>query len=75
VISTGKGAEGLQVTYGTHLLMAESADDFVDAVQRIWRDERLRQRLTANGRNLVEQYYSWSVAGRHIIQALHELNR
>jgi glycosyltransferase involved in cell wall biosynthesis len=73
VISTGKGAEGLQVKNGTHLLMAETADDFVDAVQRIWTDERLRQHLTANGRDLVEQYYSWSVAGWQIRQALHEL--
>lgn len=73
VISTAKGAEGLDVKDGTHLLMAENAEDFVNAVQKLWTDERLAKHLAANGLELVKQNYSWKVIGQRIDTAVHEL--
>jgi polysaccharide biosynthesis protein PslH len=73
VVSTAKGAEGLQLENGRHLLIAETADEFVDAVQRIWADKPLKNRLAENGRDLIKQRYSWSVAERKIRRALEDL--
>jgi glycosyltransferase involved in cell wall biosynthesis len=73
VISTAKGAEGLAVRDGTHLLIAETADEFVQAVHRLWNDERLAQELAANGLELVQQSYSFDATGQRIAGAVDEL--
>jgi len=74
LVSTAKGAEGLAVRDGVHLLLAERADEFIDAIQRLWADDNLAKRLTGNGRKLVEQEYSWGVTGQRITQAINELD-
>ena len=74
VISTAKGAEGLHVKHGTHLLLAERPGEFVDAVKRLWADERLSSRLVANARALMKRRYSWDVASRRIDKAVGELS-
>jgi glycosyltransferase involved in cell wall biosynthesis len=70
VISTKKGAEGLDVKDGTHLLIAESAEEFVMAVQRILRNESIAKQLIANGWDLVQRLYSWQTSGLCIAQAI-----
>lgn len=66
VVSTAKGAEGLDVKNGTHLLIAESGEEFVSAVQRAWTDESMAKHLTANGLRLVKRLYSREAAGMRI---------
>jgi glycosyltransferase involved in cell wall biosynthesis len=73
VVSTAKGAEGLEVRNERHLLVAENVEEMIDAVRRIWADECLKRRLSANGWELVKQRYSWEVAGRQIRKALQNL--
>jgi glycosyltransferase involved in cell wall biosynthesis len=70
VISTRKGAEGLAVKHETHLLIAESADEFVTAINRLWSDDALARHLAENGLALVTQNYSREVASRRIAIAL-----
>jgi len=65
VVSTAKGAEGLDVRSDTHLLLAETADGFAAAVLAAWRERALAERLAASARALVAERYSWtSVAAR-----------
>lgn len=59
VISTAIGYEGLMVEPGQHLLQAESATDFIAGVETLLADRPLRQALTQNARQLVEQKYDW----------------
>jgi glycosyltransferase involved in cell wall biosynthesis len=73
VVSTAKGAEGLKVKDGTHLLIAETAEEFVTAVKRLWTDEGLAGYLASKGLELVEKNYSWKVIGQRIGNAVHEL--
>ena len=73
VVSTTKGVEGLGVRDGMHLLIAESAADFVDALIAIWRDPTLADRLTANARVLVAERFSWETVGMRIRQAVDAL--
>jgi glycosyltransferase involved in cell wall biosynthesis len=73
VISTAKGAQGLQVKDGHHLLIAETAGEFIAAVKELWTDERLVKKLTEGALQLVKEHYSWRVASRSIEKAIHEL--
>ena len=59
VVSTSVGCEGLALVHDEHLLVADSATDFVAAVLRLMADAALRDRLAQNGRRLVEQRYDW----------------
>jgi glycosyltransferase involved in cell wall biosynthesis len=59
VVATSKGAEGLDVTAGEDILIADEPSAFADAVLQLLEDQALRARLTANGRRLVEERYSW----------------
>jgi len=58
VVTTRKGAEGLEVEDGRHLLLAETAAEFRARILDVLRDEALRKRLAAGGRILVEEKYS-----------------
>jgi glycosyltransferase involved in cell wall biosynthesis len=58
VVSTCKGAEGLELVEGTHYLRAESPAEFADAVARVATDPRLRGALAVSGCELVRRAYS-----------------
>ncbi len=70
VVSTSKGAEGLEVTHGEDILIADTPAEFADAVLRLLDDKALRARLAANGRRLVESRYGWKVIGEKLDQLL-----
>jgi glycosyltransferase involved in cell wall biosynthesis len=59
VVSTSVGAEGLAVQDGHNILLADNPQDFAARVQQLMGSEEDRSRLGKNGRDLVEQRYSW----------------
>ena len=60
VVSTSIGAEGLEVTSGEDIILADTAEDFAQAVTRLLADPAEAARLGAAGRRLVERRYAWS---------------
>jgi len=64
VVSTTIGAEGLPLEDGVHLLRADTAESFAAAVLSLLRDKAERQRLGRNGRELMEQRFSWPKVAR-----------
>ena len=70
VVTTALGCEGLDVTSGEHLLVADDPGEFADAVIGLLRDDARRARLGAAGRALVEEKYSWARSGRALVQAV-----
>jgi glycosyltransferase involved in cell wall biosynthesis len=62
VVSTSKGAEGLNAVPGEHLLLADSASAFAEQVITLLQDTNLHDRLSANGRQLVKEKYDWEAA-------------
>lgn len=60
VVATSKGAEGLAVEDGVHLLIADTPESFADAVLRILHEPGLRQRLAQNSLELIHTTYSWT---------------
>jgi glycosyltransferase involved in cell wall biosynthesis len=70
-VSTAKGVEGLAVEPDKHYLPAETAEQFADQLVRL-RDPNLRKSLVREARLLVEQRYSWQVAGAAFLALLDE---
>jgi glycosyltransferase involved in cell wall biosynthesis len=69
VVSTTIGAEGLPGANGEHFLIADTAGDFVAAVEQVLSRSDLRQRLATNGRLLYEQRLAWSAAWKALESA------
>lgn len=73
VVATSKGAEGLDVTPGEDILIADEPTEFADLVLRLLGDQALRARLAANGRRLVEERYSWETCAQKLEQLLYKV--
>jgi len=61
IVSTRMGAEGLDVRDGEHLLIANTPEDFADAVARLLREHRLRAHLGGAAREYVGKNHSWEI--------------
>lgn len=66
VVSTSKGAEGLDTTDGENILIADDPAAFAEKIVALLRSPELRQRLAAGGRRLVEARYDWRAVGRDL---------
>lgn len=75
VVSTSKGAEGLKVQDGQHLLIRNGLDELVKGVCELWNNPERGQQLAKNALNLVKSDYSWhaiaSQVNVHIQELLH----
>ena len=65
-VSTTVGAEGIEVTDGEHILLADTADEFAAATLRLLSDPVLSARLAQNGRTLMEKHYGWDAIGARL---------
>ena len=64
VVSTTIGAEGLPVSDGEHVMLADEPQSFADSVVQLLRDTGRRARMESAARALVVEHYDWSaVAG------------
>jgi glycosyltransferase involved in cell wall biosynthesis len=68
VVSTPVGTEGLMAESGKHLLVAESPVEFAANVVEVLTDRSLAEYLATNGRQLVEDNYSWRSIGEKLSQ-------
>ena len=66
VVSTTKGAEGLEVRDGENILIADSPTEFAKRVVDLLRSPELRARLATAGRRLVESKHNWEVVGQEL---------
>ena len=62
IVSTTVGAEGLPVRGGNELLLADTPDDFAQAVLRLLSDRVLADDLAARAAALVRQRFGWERA-------------
>ena len=70
VVSTVVGAEGLPVTGGEHLLLADEPRGFARGVVRLLRDLDKRRSVEQAARQLVVSKYDWSVVAADLEEAL-----
>ena len=72
VVSTSVGCEGLDVTDGENILIADDPADFAHKVAALMADAGKARALGGNGRRLVERKYSWDVIAETIDRKLAE---
>jgi glycosyltransferase involved in cell wall biosynthesis len=73
LVSTTLGAEGIPVEDEKHLLLADTPQEFADAIVRVLRDKQLSARLRENCYQLVREGYSIETLTReaqHIVERL-----
>jgi glycosyltransferase involved in cell wall biosynthesis len=68
VISTAIGVEGLPLVPGEHYLLADSAAELADAMNRLLGDTDLRLNLSAAARRFVEENCSYRAVARQFEQ-------
>ena len=60
VVSTSKGAEGLDVETGVHLFLADNPGEFAGAVINLLQNPELCSKISTNAQQLVEEKYNWA---------------
>ncbi len=66
VVATRLGAEGLPVTNGNHLFLADEPAEIIKYVERVLGSAELRQGLGQAGRSLFESDFCWEAAWRRL---------
>jgi len=66
VVSTSKGAEGLEVTPGMDILIGDTPATFAEHVVDLLGDRQLRERLSANGQKLVREKHDWQMIAQRL---------
>jgi glycosyltransferase involved in cell wall biosynthesis len=75
VVTTSKGAEGLDVQHGENLLIADAPEEFAEAVLRLLGDPILRRRIADKGHQLVRERYDWPAVMPHFLDLLERVAR
>jgi len=70
VVSTTIGAEGLPVTHGKDILLADEPENLARSVTELLWDANRRQCIGAAARKLVAENYSWKAVGKTLARVL-----
>jgi polysaccharide biosynthesis protein PslH len=70
VLSTTIGAEGLPVTQGKDIVLADQPEDLARQTVRLLRNEGDRRALGGAARRLVEESFSWTSVGKHLSEVM-----
>lgn len=73
VVSTSKGAEGLGVIPGEHILIADDPGEFAGQVTQLLKNPQLRQFLSFNASQFVKEKYEWEMIGERFSTCLEQL--
>jgi len=75
VVSTTVGAEGLPVTPGQDIVIADEPQKFAEEVVRLIRHDEARRQLEKEARRLVVERYDWSAVAHDFEEALMRIGR
>jgi glycosyltransferase involved in cell wall biosynthesis len=73
VLCNALGCEGIPVTYGEDICVADGVERFATAAANLIQDERARKTLADNGYRRVRERYSWDVLARAFQRCYEEL--
>jgi len=66
VVSTSKGAEGIDYTDTENILIGDDAVTFEAAVTSLLQNKEARMQLQQNAFTLVKQHYDWNIIGKKL---------
>lgn len=75
VVSTRKGAEGLNIRDGREILIADSPQDMAKMLCGLFENADLREGIAEAARKRVEQEYDWTVIGRQLLNFVEDVVR
>lgn len=75
VVSTTKGAEGVNYTNGQNIVLADDPISFSDAIFHCLKDVAYRNKIAQNGQNFVLKNYDWNIVGKELVGAYSSLYR
>ena len=73
VVASDRGLEGMAVDrpdVPLRALRANTVDDYITAISRLFEEPDLRAKLSRNGREFIEQNYTWEILGQQYAQLL-----
>ena len=73
VVSTPKGAEGLNAEDNYHLCLGETPEQIIKKVEHLWKNQTWAQQMTKNAHDLFMQTYSWAAVEQSISTAVNDL--
>jgi glycosyltransferase involved in cell wall biosynthesis len=68
IISTALGAEGINFTNGTNIMIANDQDEFYHAIERCISDEEFCKSVGLNARKLVEQQHDVNKVAKDLVK-------
>lgn len=63
IVSTSMAIEGISLTDGKDVILADSPSDFVDKIVALMADQNLREEIEKKARRFAERYYDWDRIG------------
>lgn len=66
VVSTAKGAEGIEYTDEKNILIADKPEDFSNAVVNLINDPHWNSQMGQNGFQLAKENYDWDIIGKKL---------
>jgi len=73
IVSSSVGCEGLDARHDQNILIADSSEEFAQAVLQVVSDAELRERLGRAGRETAETVYDWAVIGDRLLKEYRDL--
>lgn len=75
VVSTSKGAEGLEIEPGKDYLLADDAKTFVESIGKLLVNHDLYEKIASKARQTVEHKYDWSQAAKKMMRIYDTLHK
>ena len=67
IVTTKKGAEGIEYTNMKNIVIANDAGEFIDNIEELITNDYILQNIGNNARDLVEEYYNNSVICKRLV--------
>ena len=72
IISTTIGCEGIDVSPGINVFIANTPEEYVQSIGKLINDDMLRKSLSNCARITVEKKYSWNIIGQKLNKYYHD---
>jgi glycosyltransferase involved in cell wall biosynthesis len=73
VVSTTKGAEGLNVQHENNIFIADAPEAFAEAVVSLLQKPELRKSIAENAYSLVSEHYNWPIVMPRFVNLVEKL--
>jgi glycosyltransferase involved in cell wall biosynthesis len=70
VITTSIGAKGFPAKHGINVLIADTHQEYLEALKQLVTSPELRHRLGTSGRKMIEEDFTWNRVGAKLLEVI-----